>query len=425
MTRPGHAVRITIVNQYYLPDLSPTGRLVSYLAEHRAALGDEVTVVTGSGGYAGTSLRRGREQRGGVTVWRVATPGRRARGVFGRALQWASFFVLAAWRLVRMPRQDVIICLTTPPYVGLLAILHRWRRGETTLVQWTMDSYPEILEVAGLIKTGGLAAGLGRRMSRWMLSRLDHVICLDEAMRDVLQSHVRDQGPAFSVIPNFEPRDRFAFPEKPPRWEGCDRLGLDGRFVVLYSGNAGWGHDFDTLMDAADTMRSEPVSFLFVGGGVLYGRLRAAVAARGLEHVHLHPYVPHEQVPSLLGASDLALVTLADAAVGVMSPSKLHSYLAMGLPIVYVGPRRSNVAEAIERFDCGARVRHGDVDMFVQVIRRSMTDRRWLAERRLCARNAFETAYCDEVALPQIDGVLDATLSRLCEPARAGGRAAA
>ena len=243
-------MRIAIVNQYYLPDLSPTGRLVSSLAEHRVALGDEVTVVTGSGGYAGTSLRRGRDQRGGVTVWRVATPGRRARGILGRALQWASFFVLGAWRLVRLPRQDVIICLTTPPYAGLLSIMHRWRRGETTLVQWTMDSYPEILEVAGLIKPGGLAAGLGRRLSRWMLSRLDHVICLDEAMRDVLQSHVRgDRGPNFSVIPNFEPRDRFPFLEKPPRWEGRDRLQLGERFVVLYSGNAGWGHDLETVAD--------------------------------------------------------------------------------------------------------------------------------------------------------------------------------
>ncbi len=419
-------MRIAIVNQYYLPDLSPTGRLVSSLAEHRVALGDEVTVVTGSGGYAGTSLRRGRDQRGGVTVWRVATPGRRARGILGRALQWASFFVLGAWRLVRLPRQDVIICLTTPPYAGLLSIMHRWRRGETTLVQWTMDSYPEILEVAGLIKPGGLAAGLGRRLSRWMLSRLDHVICLDEAMRDVLQSHVRgDRGPNFSVIPNFEPRDRFPFLEKPPRWEGRDRLQLGERFVVLYSGNAGWGHDLETVLEAADTMRGEPVSFLFVGGGKLHARLQAAAVSRGLEHVHLHPYVPDEQVPSLLAAADLALVSLADEALGVMSPSKVHSYLAMGLPVVYLGPPRSNVAHAIEQFDCGVRVQHGDVGMFVKAIQRAMTDRRWLADRRLRARSAFETAYCDEVALPQIDRVLDATVSRLCGPARAGRRAAA
>jgi glycosyltransferase involved in cell wall biosynthesis len=418
-------VRIAIVNQYYLPDLSPTGRLVSYLAEHRAALGDEVTVVTGSGGYAGTSLRRGCEQISGVTVWRVATPGGRARGVFGRALQWASFLILGAWRLVRLPRQDVIICLTTPPYAGLMSIVHRWRRGKTTLVQWTMDSYPEILEVAGLIKTGGVTAGLGRRVSRWMLSRLDHVICLDDAMRDVLKSHVPSGGPDFSVIPNFEPLDRFPFPEKPPRWEGCDRLDLGGRFLVLYSGNAGWGHDFATVLDAAEVMRSEPVSFLFVGGGFLHERIRAAAMSRGLEHIHLHPYVPHELVPSLLGSSDLALVTLADAAVGVMSPSKLHSYLAMGLPVVYLGPRHSNVADAIEQFDCGARIQHGDADMLVQVIRRAMTDRQWLADRRHRARSAFETAYCSEVVLARFDRVLDATVSRPCGSARNGRRAAA
>jgi glycosyltransferase involved in cell wall biosynthesis len=244
-------------------------------------------------------------------------------------------------------------------------------------------------------------------------------------MRDVLKSHVPSGGPDFSVIPNFEPLDRFPFPEKPPRWEGCDRLDLGGRFLVLYSGNAGWGHDFATVLDAAEVMRSEPVSFLFVGGGFLHERIRAAAMSRGLEHIHLHPYVPHELVPSLLGSSDLALVTLADAAVGVMSPSKLHSYLAMGLPVVYLGPRHSNVADAIEQFDCGARVQHGDADMLVQVIRRAMTDRQWLADRRHRARSAFETAYCSEVVLARFDRVLDATVSRPCGSARNGRRAAA
>jgi hypothetical protein len=44
-------VRITLVNQFYAPDISPTAQLAASLAEHRAEQGDVVTVITGRSGY--------------------------------------------------------------------------------------------------------------------------------------------------------------------------------------------------------------------------------------------------------------------------------------------------------------------------------------------------------------------------------------
>ena len=44
-------VRLTLVNQFYAPDISPTAQLAASLAEHRAEQGDRVTVVTGRAGY--------------------------------------------------------------------------------------------------------------------------------------------------------------------------------------------------------------------------------------------------------------------------------------------------------------------------------------------------------------------------------------
>ena len=44
-------VRLTLVNQFYAPDISPTAQLAASLAEHRAEQGDHVTIVTGRAGY--------------------------------------------------------------------------------------------------------------------------------------------------------------------------------------------------------------------------------------------------------------------------------------------------------------------------------------------------------------------------------------
>jgi glycosyltransferase involved in cell wall biosynthesis len=404
-------LRITLINQYYAPDLSPTARLAVSLAEHRAAMGDEVMVVTSAARYAGNGnpvRRPPRNQRGNPSVWRAPAPRRAAESLFSRALHYASFYLTAGVRLARLPRQDVIICMTTPPFAVVLALLHRWLRGRAKLMLWTMDCYPEILEAAGLIRRGGLLARLGRRLNRWVFRRLAHVICLDEAMRQLVQSsYVHNGSPAVTVIPNWEPYARYALSDAPPPWAGRERLGLRDRFVVLYLGNAGYGHEFETVLDAAEALRDEPVGFLFVGGGSRYARLRDASARRQLDNVRFHPYVPHEELPSVLASADLSLVTLSDEALGLMSPSKFHSYLAMSVPVIYVGPRGSNVDWAVERFGCGFAVRHGQAEQMVEFIRRARRDRPWLLELKRKARRAFEAAYCDRRTLPQFDRLLE------------------
>jgi putative colanic acid biosynthesis glycosyltransferase WcaI len=63
-------VRVTIVNLFYPPDLAPSAHLAASLADHRAALGDDVTVVCGTGSYLG-----GSKGGGDATRDRVGAPG--------------------------------------------------------------------------------------------------------------------------------------------------------------------------------------------------------------------------------------------------------------------------------------------------------------------------------------------------------------
>jgi UDP:flavonoid glycosyltransferase YjiC (YdhE family) len=104
-----------------------------------------------------------------------------------------------------------------------------------------------------------------------------------------------------------------------------------------------------------------------------------------------------------MAGADLALITLHERSLGVMSPSKLHANLAAGLPVLYVGPARSNVDDAIERFGAGRSLREGDVEGLVRAVREVRADTAATAR----ARRAFEAAYSDAATLPQFDEVLD------------------
>lgn len=413
-------MRLTIVNQFYVPDISPTAHLAASLAEHRAAMGDEVTVVASRGGYVPDAAVAGDSASDNPRVRRVWTPRFGKSTILKRCIDYGVFYLLATWRVVTLPRQDVIVSLTTPPYIAWTALLHKILRRKTKVVLWNMDCYPDAAERMGVMKTNGLLSRVMRRLNRAMFKRLDHMVCLDTAMVELLISQYgpRRRELPVTVIPNWERASFFPADASPPVWEGVEKYGLADRFVVLYLGNTGYGHQFDTAMDAAERLRDEPVTFLFVGGGSRWAWLEQAKEERGLDNVVLHGYVPKEQTPSVMACADCALITLRDLALGVMSPSKLHSNLAMSLPVIYVGPAKSNVDDAIRDYDCGVSLRHGDARGLEAFIRQMMSERDSHGAMRARARAAFDGAYCDERTLPRFDGVLEGLVD-------AGGRASA
>lgn len=402
-------MRLTLINQFYTPDLSPTAHLCASLAEHRAAMGDRVTVVCGRGGYV-KPVGVVDDRR--VRVIRVWTAQLGSRGLLSRLVDWLTFYVVAMIRTALLPRQDVIVCLTTPPYIVLAGVVQKMLRPRTRLVLWNMDCYPEAVERTGIAREGGIASRAMRALNRWIFRRIDQLICLDAAMRELLmlQYAPRDRELPVELIPNWERASFFPKEGPRPKWDDPIVQRLHGRFIVLYLGNAGYGHEFATMLDAAERLRDEPITFLFVGGGAMRPWIAEQARIRDLSNIVLHDYVTKEQTPAVMALADCALITLENYAAGVMSPSKLHSNLAMGLPILYIGPRMSNVDEAIERFACGASVRPGDADAAAQFLRSLMRDRDLHARFRGRAREAFEQAYCDERTLPRFDALFE----RLC-----------
>lgn len=428
-------MRLTILNQFYTPDISPTAHLSASLAAHRAARGDQVTVVASRGGYVPASEDERRSDEGNPRIHRVWTPRLGKASILKRCADYAVFYLLATWRLLTLPQQDVIVSLTTPPYIAWAAVLHKWLHGSgnVRVVLWNMDCYPDAAERLSVLKPGSVPSRIMRWLNRRLFAQLDHLVCLDTAMVDLLLSQYgpKDARGASTlpttIIPNWEnasffpsPLDAPGEPRAPrarssdtPGWSKAPELDLDNKFVLLYLGNTGYGHQFETALDAAHALRDEPVTFLFVGGGSRWTELAAVKNERGLDNVVLHGYVPKDQTPSVMASAHCALITLRDIALGVMSPSKLHANLAAALPVLYIGPEASNVDDAIRQFECGVSVRHGDASGVVAFVRRMLADRaagRGAFESlRARARRAFDEAYCDSVTLPAFDRVIDAS----------------
>ncbi len=409
-------MRLTIINQFYTPDISPTAHLSASLAEHFAASGHDVTVITSRGGYSKDAEKKdGAEHRASsVDVRRIWTPRLGKASIVKRLADYFFFYLGTFFTALFMQKQDVIITLTTPPFVGWAAVLHKMFHRKTKVILWNMDCYPEAPERADMIKTDGFMSRLLQFVNRAMFKRLDHLVGLDTAMIDLLMGRYdpakldKRKSLPTTIIPNWEDADFFPKDAEHEPWEGIERHGIAGKFVILYLGNMGVGHEFDTVLDAAELLQDDDrIVFLFIGGGKRKDPTAEDAKERGLKNVIVQGYVPKAETPSVMSSVSCSLITLRDNMLGVMSPSKLHSNLAMRLPILYVGPKASNVDDAIERFDCGITLTIGDAEGLAEAVRELASNEQRFNIMQTAARTAFDEAYNDKATHAAFDDLLE------------------
>ena len=179
-------MRILFLNQYYIPDTAATGQLLADVAEEMAAQGHEVHVIVSRRKYTGgEEALPAKEVINGVHVHRVGATGFGRGTRICRLLDWLSFYCLAMWRAFRLPKLDVCVSLTTPPFISLVGLLLSKVRGTHSVI-WVMDMYPEIAVAYGEIQQRGLTHRILAWLNRILYRNASAVISLGEVMTERL-----------------------------------------------------------------------------------------------------------------------------------------------------------------------------------------------------------------------------------------------
>jgi colanic acid biosynthesis glycosyl transferase WcaI len=355
-------MKVLILNQAFYPDVVSTAQHAADLAVALADAGHSVTVIAGNRGYDDPSQRYARRENWrGVRILRVGTLGLGKSSRWRRAAGFAWFMSACALRLLMLPRQDVIVAMTSPPLISFLAALAVPLKARR-LVVWAMDVNPDEAIAAGWLRERSLTARSLAAMLRYSLRRASAVVVLDRFMRErilakgVPASRVHTVPPwAHDDVVRFDDAGRRRFREE---------HGLDEKFIVMYSGNHSPCHALDTLLHAAEHLRSNPqIAFCFVGGGSEHGKIRRRAQELGLDNVLCLPYQPLEQLAGSLSAADLHVVVMGDKFRGIVHPCKIYNVIAVGSPFLYVGPEESHLTDLAEDLPHAAwsSHRHGDV----------------------------------------------------------------
>jgi len=193
---------------------------------------------------------------------------------------------------------------------------------------------------------------------------------------------------------------------------GRDRFrsahGLDGKFVVMYSGNHSPVHPLDTLMLAAERLKDDPsIVFCFIGGGSEFKRVQSWMKTGKRPNVLCLPYQPLNQLAASLSAADAQVVVMGESMLGLVHPCKIYNILAVGAPVVYIGPKPSHVTEILTQIGKdypSIRVNHGEAEILADQIQA-------LKQRTEgCLRpspTALTAPYSKEVLLPHLVAALE------------------
>lgn len=402
--------KIVFVNRYFYPDQSATSQLLTDLAAALVQAGGRVHVICSRQRYDDANARLpATDVIRGVVVHRVwGTCFGRDR-LWGRALDYGAFYLAGTVAMMRLlNRGDIIVAKTDPPLISIPAMAVAKIRG-ASLVNWLQDIFPEVATALSANPFPRVLDSLLRRLRDWSLHSARFNVVLGERM----QARLQQAGVSLAkirVIPNWAE----AAPAAPKMVECSDlraRLELSNAFVVGYSGNLGRAHDFRTVFDAAQLLRSETdIVFLMIGGGATMAQLQRSVTDAGLDNFRFLPYQSRELVSDSLAAADVHWVTLVPSLEGLIVPSKYYGILAAARPVVFIGDADGELARDIRSAVCGDAVAIGAAQELATLLQKWKADPQ---RRSLMGRNGHQRyleQYCAARAFKQWSLVIEQTV---------------
>ena len=186
---------------------------------------------------------------------------------------------------------------------------------------------------------------------------------------------------------------------------------MDGKFVVMYSGNLGLCQRLEDIVEAANSLgERDDIVFVLIGEGASKSTLVSRVEQLRLNNIRFLPYQPKEELSASLSAADVHLVPVDPRVVSCLMPSKLYGILAAGRPVLAVAPEHCELAELVNELDVGVVCNpYEPAELAASIERLAMSPDRlvhWGENARRAAVERFDRAISTEAFRQMLESLL-------------------
>ncbi|HLO60108.1 MAG TPA: glycosyltransferase family 4 protein [Bacteroidales bacterium] len=322
--------KILIINQN-------SGYLMIDLANSLAEKNFDVSLLTGRLIVRNTKLHNSIKLRKILSYNRNTT--------FSRIISWMIAFIQITWSVKIHYRQHFIIIVSNPPLNAFLPIFVKNRFSYLVF-----DLYPQILVKKGILRNESFVNRFWMKTNLKVFRQADEIFAITESMAEAIQPYCNNKN--IQVVPLWGHNNFFNVPDK-----NCNPFiaehKLQGKFIVLYSGNLGANQNSELFLELAMKSKNPDIIFLIIGEGSHKKFLEQKVENLKIDNCILLPFLPAEILPYSFSAADLAIVSIGPDISELSIPSKTFSYIAAGLPLMCISPKNSELERHVRKFNNG------------------------------------------------------------------------
>ena len=385
--------KLLIYAHYYIPDTASTGQILRELAEGMLDNFD-ITVICVVPSYLGSIEDKYKIQKyyeeciNGVKLLRIRVPEFSKANKKSRIKNIFSYFVGAMVATFKVGKMDYVFSISQPPILGgLLGVWGKWVKHAKYIYN-IQDFNPEQVLAVGY-SNNKLITNAMMWFDKFSCRQSNLIITVGRDLVKTIENRFNGKKvPKTVMINNWtDEKEIYPLPESHPKVvEFKKKYGLDGKFVIMYSGNIGLYYDLEKLIKVMKQFRKgytfkgiyekgpktkdgREVVFAFVGAGSVLDKLILYSKKHQFENIVFIPYQDKTDLVYSLNAGDVHWCVNAKGIKGVSCPSKAYGIMAAGKAIIGVLESGTEVRGLIEESNCGKCCEPGDYAEVADIIR--------------------------------------------------------
>lgn len=396
--------RVIIVTELFYPEESATAYVMTCIANYLSQSID-VLVLAGPETYEGDKKRLSINSNliNSLTIKRVWAPSITKNKIFTRVIRVLIVSFSLAISVFKNARVgDTVFAVTNPaPLPVFLAVIKIVKNFKYVLL--IHDVFPENAVSVGLLRSTSKLFLMSRRIFDWAYRSTNLMITIGRDMTDVVILKTNCNSNQVCLIENWA--DTLDIDPISREGSNIDEWGLRNKLVIQYAGNIGRAQGVLNFSDTLKYINNQDVHFTFVGSGAAAENMREKL--KGNKIVSFHGAYARVDQSIILGSCDIALVILGEGMYGLGVPSKTYSIMAAAKPILFLGPRDSEVYKLVHENGIGWAFSWDDIPKMVNFINSlSSKDIDSCYKIGLKSRIVAETCYSKELQMKKFSEAL-------------------
>ncbi len=281
-----------------------------------------------------------------------------------------------------------VLYFTNPPMSYLWADKMKNKFG---IVEY--DIYPDALRN---VKCPSFIINWWSKRNKQIFKRASGIITLGEGMKEQLTKYCEPE--IIKVIHNWGAQNNAQLVNEEDN-VFVKKHNLKGKFIVLYSGNIGYTHNVESIIDMAEKLKgNNDIVFVIIGEGGKKETLIKMAKDKSLDNVLFSDYLPSEDVKYSMSCANLGVVTLTKETALVSVPSKTYNLLSYGIPLLNISTPDSELGKIITQTGCGESFEPDDIAGISKYINSCISNKTVYEKYRQSAKKAgkmFTSANAD------------------------------